>query len=396
MSAPAQANPSTAQTGPRFIVTVVFAFLLTRVVAVIGAWIALAPTVPPSEMFRAVVTAWDGDWYQYIATVGYDSADDLTPGLRVVCDTPAAPDCHDGQPDRHSNLAFFTLFPLMIRALAAVGADPMVAAVGIAVIGSLVAAVLIAVIARDFAGPRFGVIAVVLWGCWPANIVLTSGRPESLFVALAAGTLLLALRHHFVWAAWLAAIAGLLRFQSIAIVVPLVLAAWVWGARTRNWRAPVVVTVIAPIGLVTSLAFIGQRMGRATGWFDIQREWKSTNDWGAAKLQYLADNLFGDTPTHQMAAWTIVAACLLFVAAVLIRIPWPLTVYAGILLAGVLVQAHFHQHSMRFLLVAFPLVFPIAWLLRRWPTWLVVVVLCATAVASATLQLWLWREGFSF
>ena len=45
--------------------TVVFAFLLTRVVAVIGAWIALAPTVPPSEMFRAVVTAWDGDWYQH-------------------------------------------------------------------------------------------------------------------------------------------------------------------------------------------------------------------------------------------------------------------------------------------------------------------------------------------
>lgn len=168
------------------------------------------------------------------------------------------------------------------------------------------------------------------------------------------------------------------------------------GAPTRNWRASLAVTVIAPLGLVTSLAFIGARMGTATGWFDIQREWKSTNDWGAAKLQYLAANLFGDTATHQMAAWTIAAACLLLVAAVILKVPWPLNVYAGILLAGVLVQAHFHQHSMRFLLVAFPLVFPIAWLVRRWPTWLVVVTLSATAMASATLQLWLWREGYSF
>ena len=396
MSTSSQDTASAVGTGSRFIAAALLAFLATRLAAVIGAWIALSPTVPASDMFRAVVTAWDGDWYQSIATTGYDAVDDLTPDLRVACDTPAAPDCHDGQPDRHSNLAFFPLFPLTIRALATAGADPVVAAALIAVVNSLVAAALVALIARDFAGPRFAVIAVVLWGCWPANIVLSGGRPESLFVALAAGALLLALRHHFVWAAGLAAIAGLLRFQSIAIVVPVVLAAWLWGARTRNWRAPVAVTVIAPLGLVTSLALVGARMGTATGWFDIQREWKSTNDWGAAKLEYLAANVFGDTATHQMAAWTIVAACLLLGAAVMIRVPWPLNLYAGILLAGVLVQAHFHQHSMRFLLVAFPLVFPIAWLVRRWPTWLAVVALCATAVASATLQLWLWREGFSF
>lgn len=154
--------------------------------------------------------------------------------------------------------------------------------------------------------------------------------------------------------------------------------------------------MIAPLGLATSLVFVGQRLGRPTGWFDIQREWKSTNDWGAAKLQYLAESLLGPVVTHQAAAWTIVAACLLLVAAVVIRVPWPLNVYAGILLAGVLVQAHFHQHSMRFLLVAFPLVFPIAWLVRRWSTRLAVVALYATAVASSTLQIWLWREGFSF
>ena len=133
MSIPSQGTPSTVETGgPRFILTAILVFLATRVVAVIGAWIALSPTVPPFDMFRAVVTAWDGDWYQYIATAGYDSADDLTADLRVVCETSAAPDCHDGQPDRHSNLAFFPLFPMAIRALAAIGADPVVAAAAIA------------------------------------------------------------------------------------------------------------------------------------------------------------------------------------------------------------------------------------------------------------------------
>ena len=61
------------------------------------------------------------------------------------------------------------------------------------------------------------------------------GRPESQFVVLAAGTLLLALRHHFVWAAGLAAIAGLLRFQSIAIVVPLI----AWAVSIWSQRVPV-------------------------------------------------------------------------------------------------------------------------------------------------------------
>jgi hypothetical protein len=261
---------------------------------------------------------------------------------------------------------------------------------------SVVAAALVAVLARDFAGPRFGLVTVALWGTWPTNIVLSSGRPEPLFAALAAGALLLATRGRLIWAAGVAAVAGLARFQATAVIVPVVLTAWQAGLRSRDWRVPAVVTVVAPSGLIVALGFLGLRAGSLDGWFDVQREWGSTTDWGAAKTQYVLDNLGSGAAVHQVAAWTIVVGCVLFVGGLLIRIPWQLSAYAGILMAGVLAQSMYHQHGMRFLLVAFPLVFPIAWVMRRWPWWVVVPVLGALAALSAAFQLQLWRSGISF
>ena len=98
-------------------------------------------------------------------------------------------------------------------------------------------------------------------------------------------------------------------------------------------------TLLACSGLVVSLGFLGLRAGSLDGWFDVQREWDSTSDWGGAKARYVLDNLGSGAAVHQVAAWTLLIACLLFAAGVAVRIPWQLSVYAGILLAGVLVRS---------------------------------------------------------
>jgi hypothetical protein len=376
-----------------FLAKAILAFLLTRLVALAGAWVALGPL--PGRL-HLLAYSWDGHWYQDIAAYGYDTGADLGSDLRVLCERQGEAGCVEGAADRYPNLAFFPLFVWLIRLTSMVGLNPIHGAILVSGVASFAAAALIALIARHVAGPRFALIVVVLWGSWPVNIVLSMGRPESLFVALSAGALLLAMRGRYGWASLACLAAGLTRFQAIAAILPVTAAAWRQGWRTRRWARAVLVTVVAPLGLAAHLAFVTSRTGTPGGWFDIQGAWTSVNDWGVDKSQYVWANLLGGELVHQVAAWTIVAACVLFVAGIWLRLPWILNWYSGFLLLGVLVQTPYHQHSMRFLLAAFPLVFPVAWALRRGPAWVSFIALPAAALTSAAFQLGLWRGTVSF
>ncbi len=374
--------------GLSYVFVAVLAFAATRVVSLAGTFLA----VPDGQSFLQLLTlTWDPRWYQAIAAHGYDDAAHLSPQLRVLCPDHTQVGCAR-TPDRHSNLAFFPLFPAAIRMLSSAGIEPLFGALVLATTASLVASALIALIARDVFDERAGVIAVALWGAMPVNVALSSGRPESLFVALAAGSLWLLARHP-VWAAVLAALAGLTRFQAIAVIVPVMVAAWV---RPNRLTTRLAVTAIAPLGLLAFLGLVAHRTGRLDGWLAVQQEWQSVSDWGASKVRFLHEHLLHGPPIFQVAAWTIVAACLLFVASLVLRLPWPLNMYSGLLLAGVIAQASYHPHSMRFLLMAFPLVFPLAAWGRRLPTWLAAVVLLGLCVASTAFQSGLWPNQIDF
>ena len=155
-------------------------------------------------------------------------------------------------------------------------------------------------------------------------------------------------------------------------------------------------TLLACSGLVVSLGFLGLRAGSLDGWFDVQREWDSTSDWGWAKARYVLDNLGSGAAVHQVAAWTLLIACLLFAAGVAVRIPWQLSVYAGDPAGGRAgaIQLPPAQHAVSARRV--PLVFPVAWAIRRWPWWIVVPALGALALLSAAFQIQLWGGTVSF
>jgi hypothetical protein len=97
---------------------------------------------------------------------------------------------------------------------------------------------------------------------------------------------------------------------------------------------------------------------------------------------------------QSVAAWTILTACALWAVCWLVRVPWQLNVYSGVLLASVIGQTFMHLQSMRYLLAAFPLLIPVGQYMRRWPTPVTVLVLTALTLLSATFQFWLWRGDF--
>lgn len=92
----------------RYLLTVLLAFAATRVVATLGAALA----VPPGgSLLQSLAATWDPRWYLDIAKYGYDDADDLSDQLRVDCSDTTRAGCLR-TPDRYSNLAFFPISQL--------------------------------------------------------------------------------------------------------------------------------------------------------------------------------------------------------------------------------------------------------------------------------------------
>ena len=117
---------------------------------------------------------------------------------------------------------------------------------------------LVGVLTRQLAGPRAAGRAMVLTALFPGSFVLSFAYSEAVLLALAAACLLMLIRHRWVWAGVLAAVATAGRPNAIALVVACGLAALVAIWKDREWKA-LVAPVLAPIGFV---AFSGTTPGR--------------------------------------------------------------------------------------------------------------------------------------
>ncbi|HEY9374005.1 MAG TPA: hypothetical protein VIU94_37060, partial [Streptomyces sp.] len=156
-------------------------------------------------VWPVLATSWDSEWYLQIADQGY--ADEL-----------------GGRMDAN-NLAFFPLYPALIKAVAAVtpGSRASVALV-IAGVCSLVAAWGIFAVGDRLHGRRAGTVLAVLWGALPVAVVQWMGYTESLFTALAAWGLYAVLDGRWAWAAGLSVLAGLTRPTGVALAAAVTVA----------------------------------------------------------------------------------------------------------------------------------------------------------------------------
>ena len=360
-------------------------FLAVR--ALVAVTVSVVADVQGRSALR-LYTKWDAQWYAGIAENGYGFVRHHEDG-RVLAD-----------------YAFFPLYPAAERFVSTLtGLAFPIAGVLLSVLASVVAAGGIFAVANRVLGPREGVVAVVLWAALPVGVVQTIGYSESLFTALAAWSLYAVLCHRWLLAAVLACGAGLTRPVGAAVVAAVVIAAVVgWldppeSICVRGFRRLLdrrfAAVLVAPLGLMGYLGWVANKTGDLDGYFAVTQGWGNGVDGGRTFGAWIVGHLVGPSPLRGLAILLGLAALVgLVVLCARQRLPLPVLVYTVAVVSMVLTTSGYFGSKPRYLLPAFPLLFPVAsWLVGR-PRWVTVTGLAAAAVsAAAYASVWLLGPG---
>ncbi|MEU3875180.1 MULTISPECIES: glycosyltransferase family 39 protein [Streptomyces] len=327
---------------------------------------------------------WDSVWYARIAEQGYGFTLHL-PGGRV-----------------HSDLAFFPLLPWLERLVSHL--SPLsVADAGLVVsaVAGLLAAWGIFAVGELRYGRRAGLALVGLWAALPVGVVQSMAYSESLFTALAAWSLYCVLTGRWAGAGALAALAGLTRPVGAAVVAAVWLGAALELVRARRGErgAPaarvLAGAVLAPLGWLGYVAWVGARTGSVTGYLEVQGGWGNGFDGGLAFASFIGERLAGPAfPAGLALLAGVVLVVLLYVKGVRQGQPLPLLAYTGTVVLLALTAKGYFGSKPRLMLPAFPLLLPLAVALARLRTVRAVTVLSAVTLVSAVYgAFWLHGSG---
>ena len=327
---------------------------------------------------------WDAPHYTDIAVFGYMAEDPGTlsaAGYRQV---------YPGDLDLY--IVFFPLYPWLVAGLNTALGAPIVAAFVVSAIASLaVAPMLSRLVAADL-GLSIGKWSALLLLIFPTAYFLHIGYTESLFLALAFGSLWLARTDRWVGSGILGGLAALTRVNGLILIPALAVEAYLqWRVHRRldaRWLfAPALVAVGFGVYLALNLAVYGD----AFAFSEIQREhWFKglSAPWdGIAGILGRLSNPVADT------AFMIGGMELLFVtlglAAVLASAIWLRPTWTAWMAGNwlLIVSTGFVVSTPRYSLVLFALPVFGAIILDRWrPLGLVLAGMSALAMAYFT-----WR-----
>jgi hypothetical protein len=319
-----------------------------------------------------VLTSWDGLWYIDLILKGYPRD--------VIAEVTYF--------DAEARAAFFPLYPALVRAVDVVLPGGAVTAALLAnlVLGA-VFVWLVGVLTRQLAGPRAAGRAMVLTALFPGSFVLSFAYSEAVLLALAAACLLMLIRHRWVWAGVLAAVATAGRPNAIALVVACGLAALVAIWKDREWKA-LVAPVLAPIGFVAFHLYLWQHTGEFGVWFRVQREaWNEGTSYGTTAITRSVEFLlhpFGSA-TNAITAMSLVALLICIWCMWRAKLPLPLWSYSAVVLVLMLLPATVTARP-RFLYTAFPLLIAVAmvWKEDHEDGWSLLVAACAAGLGILT------------
>ncbi|MFF5450250.1 hypothetical protein ACFY40_03245 [Streptomyces sp. NPDC012950] len=337
-------------------------YAATRVIGLVVLAVAAAATGEDGP--HRLKGRWDSVWYVRIAEHGYGYEVTLPNG------------------DVHSDLAFFPLLPALERGLSAVlPLDAAGAGLLVSWTAGLAAAWGVFRCGAHAFGPRTGVLLAVLWGVYPTAFVQSMAYTETLFTALAAWSLYAVLRDRWILAGLLCVAAGLTRPTAAALIAALGITALAALVRDRRLPARTVAGVlIAPLGWLGYVVYVGMREDSPTAYFEVQAAWGNSIDGGLALARFIAGlpwpAALGLTAALALLAWLVVLC-------VRQRQPLPLLVYTiGVVLVSLVGAAYFGSRP-RLMMPAFGLLLPPATALARLRTRAAVPVLAGLALASA-------------
>ncbi len=195
---------------------------------------------------------WDGIWYTRIANLGY-YADD----------------------GPNYSVAFYPLFPLLMRGLTTLGMQVEVAGVlinSLAFLGAL-AVVYFWVEERYDAGAAKWTTAVLAW-C-PFSVFCTVIYTEGLFLFLTASALRAFERGEYIWAAFWGALTTATRGPGLALIPTFLLTAW------REKRPPLAYAAgfCSAIGFFSFILYCAINLGDPLAFIHIQKHWPQPTWW---------------------------------------------------------------------------------------------------------------------
>ena len=230
-----------------------------QLIAPLGFKNPLVYDIPPLDFVNGFIpksgwelfSHWDGKWYTKIATLGYTYAD-------------------DGQ--QHS-VAFYPLFPLLIRGLMTLGMRSDAAGVlinSLAFLGALVV-IYFWVEYRYDTGAAKWTTAVLAW-C-PLSLFCTVMYTEGLFLFLTASALRAFERGEYIWAAFWGALTTATRGPGLALIPTFLLTAW------KEKRPPLAYAagVASALGLLSFSLYCALSFGDALAFIHIQKRWGHPN-----------------------------------------------------------------------------------------------------------------------
>ena len=197
---------------------------------------------PASDFLFRSLSQWDARWFLQIALHGYE-------------EVPQA-------------AAFFPVYPTVVHGVAWVTGSVLVAGVLVSLASAAVAAWVLAQIARPLLGARGAHDAVLYLALYPVGLVLTSLYSEGLFLALAAGSFLAAMRGRPVLAGVLGGLATGTRLVGLALLPALTLLLW-------RGPGPRSLARLAPLLLVPA----------AVGLYALYLEWALGDPWAFTSAQ---------------------------------------------------------------------------------------------------------------
>ena len=187
---------------------------------------------------------WDSDWYLRIAESGYD----------WPSSTPA----------------FFPLYPSLLAGLGRVlGGHFLLAGLVVSLAACAVAFALLYRLVGHRLGAGDARRSVVYLALFPTSLFLGAVYGESLFLALAVGTFVLAERGRLGWASVATGLALLTRAQGVALVPALAVFAW------RREGARGLRLLAIPIGMFAVFPIVLEAwVGHGLGFVDAQQVWE--------------------------------------------------------------------------------------------------------------------------
>ena len=268
------------------VISVGSAFLVSRVIFYLTALFAIefipqvSAPLAPSPLID-VSWQWDGEWFASIIRDGYS-----------------------WRPDRESNVAFFPLFPAIVRGLASLLPGASFYTVGVVANNVIFLLALVAVwlYAESKSGAEVAARTVFLVSLFPTAFFFSAAYSEPVFLLTAALSMAAMQRHRYGWAGAAGFFASLARPTGVLLLIPYGIGLWSDRRRTRDrtaWTRKALPALLIPLGIGLYALYLGVQFGEPLAFAKAQEGWGREATLPLLSLYRAAVAIFAEQP-HEL------------------------------------------------------------------------------------------------